>query len=131
MALSSNKPYSVVGATRLLHVKIAVAGTYYKGGIMCINPSTGYAVKAADTANFGAITGVLTEGKIVGSDVVDAVLEIGSIWIDNASAVQTSVGSEAYATADDTIATSATNADPCGIIEDVEVGKAYLVRFGK
>jgi hypothetical protein len=60
-----------------------------------------------------------------------AEIEIGKVWIPFASAAQADVGDYCYATADDTIAMSATNADPCGVVVDVRVGVASLVDFRK
>lgn len=132
MAKTENTPYNVQGHTRFIHARIAAAGTYYKGAIMVINPSTGYAVAAADTATYGRLVGILTAGVTVESgSVEDVSLEVGRVWIPFESAALTHIGTYVYATADDTISATATNADPIGIVEDVEVGTEVLVNLDR
>ncbi len=132
MALSADRGYEVSGLTEKIRVTLTASVTYYKGGILTVIPATGLAIKSADTATYGHLAGVLTKGVVApASPATTAELEIGKIWIPFASAAQADVSKPVYATADDTIAMSAANADPIGIVVDVRVGVASLVDFRK
>ena len=131
MALSADRNYEVSGLSEKIRVLLTPSITYYKGGILCFTAAGGLAIKAADTAAYGKLAGVLTKGVVVGATSVYAEIEIGKIWIPFASAALADVGDYVYATADDTIAMSATNADPIGVVVDVRVGVASLVDFRK
>jgi len=130
MALSADRAVEVSGLTEKIRVLLTASITYYKGSILAFTAAGGLAIKAADTAAYGKLTGVLTKGVVApASPATYAEIEIGKIWIPDAAAAQADVGDYCYATADDTIAMSATNADPCGVVVDVRVGVARLVDF--
>jgi hypothetical protein len=131
MALSADRAVEVSGLSEKIRVLLTPSITYYKGSILAFTAAGGLAIKAADTAAYGKLCGVLTKGVVVGATSVYAEIEIGKVWIPFASAALADVGDYCYATADDTIAMSATNADPCGIVVDVRVGVASLVDFRK
>ena len=132
MALSADRAVEVSGLTEKIKVVLTASVTYYKGSILMFTAAGGLAIKAADTAAYGKLCGVLTKGVVVpASPAVNAEVEIGKIWIPDAGAAQADVGDYCYATGDDTIAMSATNADPCGVVVDVRVGVARLVDFRK
>jgi hypothetical protein len=129
MALTANRAYKVKGSTEQDRVKLTAGVTYYKGNILSID-SNGVAIKAGDVAGQGAYSGVLVDGCVVAvGEVKYAAIERGRIWIPFANAAQTDMGDYVYATDDNVIAKSATNADPCGIVCDVEVGVALCVDF--
>ena len=131
MALTKDLGYTGSGFSEMLHGKLTESVTYHKGGIIAFDPTTGLVVKAADTANFTPV-GVLKKGAVVGAGVnPDCEIETGKIWLAMSGAEQADVGDYVYATADDTIAKSATNANPCGKIVDFKTG--YLLvdfRYG-
>jgi hypothetical protein len=132
MALSADRAVEVQGLSEKIPVVLTASITYYKGSILCFTAAGGLAIKAADTAAYGKLAGVLTKGVVApASPATNAELEIGKIWIPFASAAQADVGDFCYATADDTIAMSATNADPIGVVVAVRVGVASLVDFRK
>lgn len=135
MSLTANKNYATDGLSRRLRVHVTASGSdlhLYRGAILAVDPSTGYAAAASDKANVGQLAGVLTEEAIIPDGTSDVVaLECGRVWLDFASAAVTDIGSFVYATADDTIAKSASNADPCGMIIDVRGGTQALVDFSK
>jgi len=93
---------------------------YYKGGIVAI--ASGLVIKAADTAGYTPF-GVLKAGTRGVAAVAGQQCEIerGKIWIPLAAGAQTDVDDFIYATADDTIAKSATNANPCGRCVDYKL----------
>lgn len=128
MALSADRPYMVRGESRIIKVILTAGVTYYKGSILNVTAG-GLGIKAADTAGIGHFSGVLTKGKVATSADNIGELEIGTIFIPFASAAQADVGDRVYATADDTIAMSATNANPCGRVEDAHVGVGSWVNF--
>jgi len=131
MALSKDRNYATSGLTEVLHGKLTASVTYYKGGIVVFDPTSGLVVKAADTAGFTPV-GVLKKGAVVGSGVnPDCEIETGKIWIPFGSAAQGDVGDYVYATDDGTIAKTASNANPCGKAIDFKTG--YLLvdfRYG-
>lgn len=127
MALSADRPYETAGEMESCRVKLTTGVTYYKGGLINFTAAGGLGVKASDTAAQGSRTGVLVQQKVAVSGDDLGEIEVGKVWIPFPSAVQADVGDYAYATADDTIAKSATNADPIGRIVDVRVGISALV----
>lgn len=132
MALTADRAVEVSGLTEKIPVVLTPSITYYKGSILCFTAAGGLAIKAADTAAYGKLAGVLTKGVVApASPATNAEIEIGKIWIPFASAAQADVGDFVYATADDTIAMTATNADPIGVVVAVRVGVASLVDFRK
>jgi hypothetical protein len=132
MALSADRAVEVQGLSEKIPVVLTASITYYKGSILCFTAAGGLAIKAADTAAYGKLAGVLTKGVVApASPATNAEIEIGKIWIPFASAAQADVGDFVYATDDGTIAMSATNADPIGVVVAVRVGVASLVDFRK
>ena len=128
MALSADRPYETSGAMESIRVKFKTNDIYYKGAIINID-ADGVGVVAGDVAGQGKLSGIMTKKLDNTGKTEYGEIEIGKVWIPNANAAQTDVGEYVYATADDTIATSASNADPCGLVVDVRVGVAWLVDF--
>ncbi len=126
MALSADRHYAVSGLTEVLHGKLTASVTYYKGGIVQWDASTGLLKKPADVAGEYGI-GVLKAGKVVAAgENPDAEVETGKVWVPFASAAQSDVGDWVYASDDGTITKSAlTNGGPCGIAVDFKTG--YLL----
>lgn len=132
MSLAADRKVKVQGQSRLVRVLLTAADTYFKGAIVNVTAAGGLAIVASDTANQGSFSGVITEHvEVASGETKYTDIEVGRVWIPFASAAQADVGDFCYATADDTIAKSATNADPCGRIEDVVVGVEALVNFEK
>lgn len=129
MALSADRPYRVQGVSRVLRVKMTTNDIYYKGAIINITAAGGLGIVASDTANQGSMSGVIVKQLDNTGKTEYAEVEQGVIFIPFASAAQADVGDYAYATADDTVAKSATNADPIGRIVDVEVGVGLWIDF--
>ncbi len=130
MALTADRPYEVQGQSEMLRVLLTASDIYYKGAIVNVTAAGGLAIVASDTAAQGGLSGIITEHKEPGAATdVYVAIERGRVWIPFASAAQADVGDYVYATADDTIAKTATNADPIGKIIDVRVGVAALVDF--
>jgi hypothetical protein len=126
MALSADRNYAVSGLTEILHGKLTAAVTYYKGGILQWDASTGLLKKPADVAGEYGV-GALKAGKVVAAgENPDAEIEVGKIWVPFASAAQSDVGDWVYASDDGTITKSAlTNGGPCGRAVDFKTG--YLL----
>lgn len=129
MALSADRPYETSGAMSAVRVKMTTNDIYYKGAIVNVTAAGGLGIVASDTANQGVLSGIVTKQLDNTGKTEYAEIEIGKVWIPDAAAAQADVGDYCYATADDTIAMSATNADPCGVVVDVRVGVARLVDF--
>lgn len=131
MALAADRPYRVRGTSRVIRVKMTTNDIYYKGAMVNLTAAGGVGIVASDTAAQGALTGVITKQLDNTGKTEYAEVEIGTIFIPFASAAQADVGDRVYAVADDTIAMTATNANPCGVVEDVEVGVGSWVNFEK
>lgn len=135
MALTANLAYATDGLSQRLRVYVSASGSdvhLYRGAILAVNPSTGKAAAASDTAGVGDLAGVVTEETIIPDGAtLPVALDCGRVWLPFASAAITDIGAYCYATADDTIAKSATNANPCGKIIDVAGGNMALVDFSK
>lgn len=131
MALTADRLYKTRGITRTIRVKMTTNDIYYKGAMINLTAAGGLGIVASDTANQGKLTGVMVKQLDNTGKTEYAEIEVGVIFIPFASAAQADVGDRVYATDDDTIAKSATNADPCGIIEDVDVGVGCWVNFDK
>jgi hypothetical protein len=117
MGLSASRPLEYVGEQDELSPNVTVSVTYYKGGLLVLKPTTGYAAKPTDTANeevAGIVTGVF-EGGIrddayaVGAATLRAVLKKGKVWLPVSGAAQTEVGKIYYASDDGTMTTTAGN----------------------
>jgi hypothetical protein len=132
MALSADRPYETSGPMESVRVKMTTNDIYYKGALINITAAGGLGIVASDTASQGSMTGIATKQLDNTSKTEYLELEFGKVWIPFSSAAQADVGDFCYATADDTIAKTATNADPIGRIVDVRVGVAALVdlRYG-
>ena len=128
MALTADRDYTTQGLTEILHAKLTASTTIFKGSIVAL--ASGLVVKAADTAGYTPI-GVAKYGKVAASgENPDVEIEYGKIWLPYTSPTQALVDTFVYATADDTLAATATNANPCGKIIDVDlVRNQVLVDF--
>jgi hypothetical protein len=131
MALSADRPYETSGVLESIRVKMTTNDIYYKGAIVNLTAAGGLGIVAGDVANQGVLSGIVTKQLDNTGKTEYAELEVGKVWIPDAAAAQADVGDYCYATADDTVAMTATNADPCGIVVDVRVGVARLVDFRK
>ena len=130
MALTVDRPYEVQGVSELMRVLLTASDIYYKGAIVNLTAAGGLAIVASDTAAQGGTSGVITDQvTALATPALYAAIERGRVWIPFAAAAQADVGDYVYATADDTIAKSASNADPIGKIIDVRVGVSALVDF--
>lgn len=127
MALSADRPYETSGAMSSIRVKMTTNDIYYKGALINLTAAGGLGIVASDTAAQGSTTGVVTEYLDNTGKTEYAELEFGKVWIPFSAAAQADVGDYCYATADDTIAKAAVNADPIGVIVDVRVGVSALV----
>jgi hypothetical protein len=131
MALAADRPYETSGAMQAVRVKMTTNDIYYKGALINLTAAGGLGIVASDTAAQGNPTFIATQ-KLDNTGKTEYLeCETGKVWIPNSNAAQADVGDYCYATGDDTIAKSATNADPCGQIVDVRVGVAWLVDFTK
>lgn len=126
MALSADRLLDWVGLPRSRRVLLTQNDIYYKGALVNITTS-GIAVVASDTANQGKTVGVMKNHvEVANGDTTQyAEVLIGRVWLPMSGAAQSDVDDFIYATADDTIAKTATNADPCGMAEDFRTG--YLL----
>lgn len=120
MSLAADRNYAVSGRTEIIKAVLTSGVVYYKGGVVAI--VSGLIVKAADTAGHTPI-GVLKAGTKGVNAIAGQKCEIerGKIWIPLATGAQADVDDFIYVTADDTIAKSATDANPCGRCVDYKL----------
>ena len=120
MALAADREVVASGRTEILRGVLTAGVIYYKGGIVAL--ASGLIVKAANTAGYTPI-GVLKAGTrgVVAVTGQQCEIERGKLWIPLAAGAQTDVDDFVYATADDTIAKTATDANPCGRVVDYKL----------
>ena len=122
MALSANTERVTRGERRLKSFPVAADAVIYQGALVMVN-SSGYLITAAAAAG-NRYVGVATEN-------IDATgLSAGDLWcvveydqivyIPNSSADQSWVGTQVYATADDTISQTATDNTVMGIVVEYD-----------
>ena len=124
MALAADFNYATKN-TEIVNAKSNVADTYYQGAMVMWN-TDGYAAVCADTASCVPI-GVVKKQVIVGAgEIKDMEVETGVLRIAHTGAAQTDVGAFLYATADDTLADTASNVGPFGLCVDWEAGYLWI-----
>ena len=132
MALSADRPYKCIPSTmETVRLKMTTNDIYYKGALLNVTAAGGLGIVASDTAAQGHPTYIArvqldNTGK---TEYMEA--ETGIVFIPLATAAQADVGDYIYATADDTIAKAAVNANPIGICVDAEVGVGLWVDLRK
>jgi len=132
MALSKSITRAYGEPARIAVIPVG-AEAIYAGAFLNFDNS-GYAVKASDSASDNGFAGIAeTEAAnsagSAGDLSVRVAMGVKRLWYSYSSAVQADAGKPVYATADDTLATTASNIDACGIIEDVVVGSGWYVTF--
>jgi len=124
MALTADIGYETVGPTVILGITAGAADTLYKGAIVNIG-TDGYIKVAADVASEIPLGVVKEQVVAAGSNAETVEVETGKIWLAHTGAAQTDVGQLFYATADDTLADSASNVGPLGLCVGFKTG--YLL----
>lgn len=129
MALTADLNYETVGPSVILEIEAGAADTLYKGAIVNIG-TDGYIKVAADVANEIPIGVVKKQHVADGSSHEKVAIEHGRVWLAHSGAAQTDVGALFYATADDTLADSASNVKACGLCVGYKSGY-LLIDFTK
>lgn len=124
MALTADYEYEVRGQNEFNKYRAGAADTLYKGAMVNIG-TDGYIKVAADVASESPAGVVVLQHVADGSSHDEIEIENGRIWIPHTGAAQTDVGQLFYATADDTLADSATNVSAFGLCIDWKSG--YLL----
>jgi hypothetical protein len=114
MSLTENYNYESEGHSRFLEIEAGAATTFYQGALVNIG-TDGYLKLAEDIANEVPIGIVVKDHVADGSSHKKILVETSKAWIAHTGAAQTDIGALFYATADDTLADSATNVGPCGV----------------
>jgi hypothetical protein len=126
MALTKDYEYEIKGSLTIQDFVIGAADVLYKGAI--VNIGTDGKIKvAADVA--GERPAGLMKEQVDYDGVAPLRGEVinGRIWIPYAGAAQSDVGGKFFATADDTIATSAVNVTvPIGVCLDWKAGYVLI-----
>lgn len=125
MALTADVEYETRGRTEILKVIAGAADTLFKGAIVNVG-TDGFLKVAADVADEWPL-GVMKEQVVAaGANAEVCEVERGVVKLAHTGAAQTDVGALFYATADDTLADSATNVRPCGLCVDWETGFLWI-----
>jgi hypothetical protein len=125
MALSADRRLETVGPVEILEIEAGAADTLYQGALVNIG-TDGYIKVAADVASEVCI-GVVQEQHVADGTSHDKVKIIGSkVWIPHSGAAQTDVGALFYATADDTLADSASNVKAAGLCVGYKSGYVLI-----
>jgi hypothetical protein len=125
MALTADIEYQTkVGTSETVNHLGGAADTLYKGAIVNIG-TDGYLKVAADVAN-EIPRGVVKKQVIEDGTHKNVEVETGVIRIAHSGAAQTDVGALFYATADDTLADSATNVGALGMCVDWATGYLWI-----
>ena len=127
-ALAADRITLPKGSNRRASYKVKGTTKIYTGALVCMS-SAGYAVPAADTANFGKCVGVAVAqaDNSAGADgAIDVIVEYGGEFLLDvgASITQADVGLAAYASDDQTVidAGAATNDNYVGHIRRYVAG---------
>lgn len=124
MALSADRRLETVGPVEILEIEAGAADTLYQGALVNIG-TDGYIKVAADVASEVCV-GVMKKQHVADGSAHDKVAIIGSkVWVPHSGAAQTDVGALFYATADDTLADSASNVKAAGLCVGYKSG--YLL----
>lgn len=126
MALAASRFYDTVGRTTVLRGVLPTGVSFYKGGIVQWDATTGLIKKPADVAGEYGIGVLVKDYPSTAVAGTFCEIETGKIWQPFASAAQTDVGDPVYPT-DDAVITKAalTNAGPMGVAVDFKTG--YLL----
>lgn len=125
MALTADVEYfTKSGTTETVNHLGGAADTLYKGAMVNIG-TDGYLKVAADVAN-EIPRGVVKKQVVETGAHLDVEVETGVIRIAHSEAAQTDVGALFYATADDTLADTASNVGAFGMCVDWESGYLWI-----
>lgn len=119
MALTTNieRRMMLIGS---YEVSLPAAGTdvFFKGAFVNIS-AAGSLVVAADTASeiFG---GIVVDYVSATVGILVKIIRSAKVWVPKGTTVLTDVGTDAFATADDTVALSASNVTRMGIVVDYD-----------
>jgi len=125
MALTADIEYQTKGHTEILDILAGAADTLYKGAIVNIG-TDGYIKIAADVAAEIPIGVMVKQVVAAGSNAETCLIETGIIRLAHSGAAQTDVGAFFWASADDTLADSATNNGPLGLCVGWETGYVWI-----
>jgi len=128
-ALSANKNVSP-STVNLRLVPVAASTHIYQGALVCVN-SSGYAVPAANTANYRFVGVAIHEVNNTGANGASSVSvrTAGEITIVSSGLTQADVGKPVYASDDQTVALATTNAIYVGTISSYTSATAARIWF--
>jgi len=125
MNLTADRNIETVGPVEVLGIEAGAADTLYQGALVNVGID-GYIKVAADVAAEVCI-GVMKEQHIADGTSHDQVEVIGSkAWIPHSGAAQGDVGALFWATADDTLADSASNVKAAGLCVGFKAGHVLI-----
>jgi len=128
MALSTNTKTEILNDGYVVSILSASTDVFYVGALVNID-ANGDCVVAVDTAGT-FFAGIVQEYIEATATLKVRIIRNAVAWIAHSGAALTDIGTDAFATGDDTIATSASNVKRCGIVVDADVsGGRLLIDF--
>jgi len=125
MALTADVNYQVkAGTVETRNCKGGAADVLYKGALLNFG-TDGYVKVAADVSG-ETFAGICKKKVTEDATHKDVEVEFGVIRVAHSGAAQTDVGAFFYATADDTLADSATHVRAAGFCVDWESGYVWI-----
>mgnify|MGYP005834582279 CR=1 FL=1 len=125
MALSADRRLEYVGPVEVLNIEAGAADTLYQGAL--VNAGTDGLIKVAADVAAEVCVGVMKKQHVADGSSNDPIEIIGSkVWVPHTGAAQGDVGALFYATADDTLADSATNVKAAGLCVGWKAGYVLI-----
>lgn len=125
MALAANASREMLVEGYVVSILAAGTDVFYTGAMVNVN-ADGDIIVAADTAGT-FFFGIVQEYVSATATIKVRVLRNSVVWLPHTGAAVTDIGNDFFATADDTLADSATNVQRCGICVDADVAGARLL----
>tara|TARA_Y100000310_G_scaffold210165_2_gene210780 strand:+ start:2486 stop:2887 length:402 start_codon:yes stop_codon:yes gene_type:complete len=113
MALSADRRLETVGPVEVLDIESGAADELYQGAL--VNAGTDGLIKVAADVTAEVCLGVMKKGITADAGTTKAEVIASKVWVPHSGAAQTDVGALFYATADDTLADSASNVLAAGL----------------
>jgi hypothetical protein len=125
MALTADRRLESVGPEEILGINAGAADTLYQGALVNVG-TDGYIKVAADVANEVCV-GVMKKQHVADGSAHEMIeIRGGKIWVPHSGAALTDVGALFWATADDTLADSASNVLAAGLCVGFKTGYVLI-----
>ena len=125
MALTANLGIDMQVQGYIVSVLSASTDIFFQGALVNID-ANGDCIVAADTA--GTFPAGIVQEYVEATDAIKVrIIRNAVAWIPHTGAAVTDIGNDVFATADDTLADTATNVQRMGIVVDADATNALLL----